>query len=517
MSLVDQMDTVTDASAGGVDRHATTETFESTNPASGAVVGVFPVHDADAVRETVERARVAARQWADLGYDGRGTRLSAFRGYLARRLHELADLVHRENGKPHADAILEITLAIDHLAWAGGHARKTLGPRKVHAGMLAANHAAYLEYQPLGVVGVIGPWNYPVFTPMGSIAYALAAGNAVVFKPSEYTPAVGAWLAAAWRAAVPDLPDAFQVVTGYGETGAALCRAGVGKLAFTGSAPTGRKVMATCAETLTPVLMELGGKDAMIVDDDADVAAAADAAVWGAMSNGGQTCIGIERVYATSAVYDRFVTEVTEQLRTLRPGSDDAASYGPMTMASQTDVVKRHLADAAGAGARVVRGDADPSVFPNENYVPPTVLLDVPEDNVAVREETFGPTLTITKVRDAEEALELANNSAHGLGGSVFSKSKERGMDLARRMRSGMTSVNSVLTFASVPALPFGGVGDSGFGRIHGEDGLKEFTRAKAITRQRVALPVNLMSFGRPASAADALARVMGVLHGRHR
>jgi aldehyde dehydrogenase (NAD+) len=517
MSLVDQMDTVTDASAGGVDRHATTETFESTNPASGAVVGVFPVHDADAVRETVARARVAARQWADLGYDGRGTRLSAFRGYLARRLNELADLVHRENGKPHADAILEITLAIDHLAWAGGHARKTLGPRKVHAGMLAANHAAYLEYQPLGVVGVIGPWNYPVFTPMGSIGYALAAGNAVVFKPSEYTPAVGAWLAAAWRAAVPDLPDAFQVVTGYGETGAALCRAGVGKLAFTGSAPTGRKVMATCAETLTPVLMELGGKDAMIVDDDADVAAAADAAVWGAMSNGGQTCIGIERVYATSAVYDRFVAEVTEQLRTLRPGSDDAASYGPMTMASQTDVVKRHLEDATGAGARVVRGDADPTQFPNENYVPPTVLLDVPEDNVAVREETFGPTLTITKVRDAEEALELANNSAHGLGGSVFSKSKERGMDLARRMRSGMTSVNSVLTFASVPALPFGGVGDSGFGRIHGEDGLREFTRAKAITRQRVALPVNLMSFGRPASAADALARVMGMLHGRHR
>ena len=517
MSLVDQMDTVTEASAGSVDRHATTETFQSTNPASEAIVGVFPVHDAEAVRQTVERARAAAGQWAALGYDGRATRLAAYRGYLARRLNELADLVHRENGKPHADAILEISLTIDHLAWAAAHARKTLGPRKVHAGMLAANHAAYLEYQPLGVIGVIGPWNYPVFTPMGSVAYALAAGNAVVFKPSEYTPAVGAWLAAAWRAAVPDVEDAFQVVTGYGETGAALCRAGVGKLAFTGSAPTGRKVMATCAETLTPVLMELGGKDAMIVDDDADVVAAADAAVWGAMSNGGQTCIGIERVYATSAVYDRFVAEVTEQVRTLRPGSDGGASYGPMTMAAQTQVVRRHVEDAATAGARVVRGDADPSLFPSEHYLAPTVLLDVPETSAAVQEETFGPTLTITKVRDAEEALELANNSAHGLGGSVFSRSKERGLDLARRMRSGMTSVNSVLTFASVPALPFGGVGDSGFGRIHGEDGLKEFTRAKAITRQRVALPVNLMSFGRPASAADALARVMGLIHGRHR
>jgi acyl-CoA reductase-like NAD-dependent aldehyde dehydrogenase len=383
--------------------------------------------------------------------------------------------------------------------------------------MLAANHAAYLEYQPLGVVGVIGPWNYPVFTPMGSIAYALAAGNAVVFKPSEYTPAVGAWLAAAWRAAVPDVADVFQVVTGSGETGAALCRAGVGKLAFTGSAPTGRKVMAACAETLTPVLMELGGKDAMIVDDDADVAAAADAAVWGAMSNAGQTCIGIERVYATAPVYDRFVAEVTERVRDLRPGSDDEAAYGPMTMAAQTDVVKRHLDDATSSGGRAVPGGTVDGGFPNANFLAPTVLLDVPESSAAVREETFGPTLTITRVADAEEALERTNASAYGLAGAVFSRSKARAMDLARRMRSGMTSVNSVLTFASIPALPFGGVGESGFGRIHGEDGLKEFSRAKAITRQRFPLPVDLMSFTRPAAAADAVARVMGMVHGRHR
>ncbi|MGY2128576.1 aldehyde dehydrogenase family protein [Blastococcus sp. SYSU DS0617] len=517
MSLAEEMDTVTGAAAGGVDRHATSRTFESTAPATGAIVGVFPVHDADAVGETVSRASAAAEVWAGLGFDGRRQRLNAYRGYLARRLHELADLVHRENGKPHGDAILEISLAIDHLAWAAGHARKALGPRRVRSGMLAANHAAYLEYQPLGVVGVIGPWNYPVFTPMGSIAYALAAGNAVVFKPSEHTPAVGAWLAAAWRAAVPDAADAFQVVTGFGDTGAALCRAGVGKIAFTGSAPTGKKVMATCAETLTPVLMELGGKDAMIVDDDADVVAAADAAVWGAMSNGGQTCIGVERVYATDAVYDRFVAEVTAQVRELRPGSDDEATYGPMTMPSQIDVVRRHVQEAAKDGARVITGGTDADAFPGEGYVAPTVLLDVPEESAAIREETFGPTLTITRVRDAEEALARANDTSYGLAGSIFSGSKTRAMDLARRMRSGMTSINSVLTFASVPALPFGGVGDSGFGRIHGEDGLKEFTRAKAITRQRFALPTNPMSFRRPANTADQLARVIGMLHGRHR
>ncbi|NEK57134.1 aldehyde dehydrogenase family protein [Geodermatophilus sabuli] len=488
------------------------ETLESTDPASGAVVGLFPVQDAEAVRAAVDRARTAATAWAALGFDGRRQRLAAYRGHLARRLRELADLVHRENGKPHADALLEITLAVDHLAWAGGHARRVLGPRRVAPGLLAANHAAWLEYQPLGVVGVIGPWNYPVFTPMGSIAYALAAGNAVVFKPSEHTPAVGTWLAEAWRAAVPDAADVLQVVTGLGETGAALCRAGVGKLAFTGSAPTGREVMAACAETLTPVLMELGGKDAMIVADDADVAAAAGAAVWGAMSNAGQTCIGIERVYATAPVYDRFVAEVTERVRGLRPGSDGDAAYGPMTMPGQTDVVRRHVDDAVAAGGRLVAGGTVEGRF-----VAPTVLLDVPETSAAVREETFGPTLTITRVRDAEEALERTNANPHGLAGAVFSRSRTRAMDLARRMRTGMTSVNSVLTFASVPALPFGGVGESGFGRIHGADGLKEFTRAKAITRQRFGLPVDLMSFGRPATAADALARVVALLHGRHR
>src|ERR687897_1352629 len=204
---------------------------------------------------------------------------------------------------------------------------------------------------------------------MGPIAYALAAGNAVVFKPSEYTPAIGAWLAAAWRAAVPDVADAFQVVTGHGETGAALCRAGVGKLAFTGSAPTGRKVMAACAETLTPVLMELGGKDAMIVDDDADVVAAADAALWGGMSNAGQTCIGIERVYATDRVYDAFVEELTTRARALRSGPGADPSYGPITMPGQVDVIRRHLEDAVRRGGRALVGGRT-----DGPWVEPTVL-----------------------------------------------------------------------------------------------------------------------------------------------
>src|SRR3954447_6840870 len=368
MSLAEQLDTVPAAEAGTVDRHATTETFESTDPGSGAVVGVFPVHDAAAVEETVAKARPASEQWAALGFAGRRTRLNAWRGSLARGMHELADLVHRENGKPHADAILEITLAIDHLAWASAHAEKTLGLRRVRAGMLAANHAAYLEYQPLGVIGVIGPWNYPVFTPMGSIGYALAAGNAVVFKPSEYSPGVGTWLAATF-AEVVDRP-VFQVVTGRGETGAALCRAGVDKVAFTGSTATGKRVMAACAETLTPVVIEAGGKDAVLVDADADLEAAADAAIWGACSNAGQTCTGVERVYVHERVYDEFLTSIIDKAKDLHADAGLASKIGPITMPKQLDVIRSHIDDAIAKGGKAVLGGPDAV---GERFVQPTI------------------------------------------------------------------------------------------------------------------------------------------------
>jgi acyl-CoA reductase-like NAD-dependent aldehyde dehydrogenase len=495
-----------------VEGAAAVETFDSVDPANGQVLGTYPVHGPAEVGAAVQRAREASLWWQAQGWDGRRRHLGAWCGVIARRIHELADLVHRETGKPHADAVLEITLAVGHIPWAGRSARRVLGPRRVPSGLLGVNQAAMLEYQPFGVIGVIGPWNYPVYTPMGSLAYALAAGNAVVFKPSEYTPGVGAWLAHAWSMAVPERPDVLQVVTGRGETGAALTRAGVDKVAFTGSAATGRRVMAACAENLVPVLMECGGKDALIVDDDADLAAAADAALWGAMSNAGQTCVGIERVYATDAVYDAFVAELTDRARRIRPGSDPEASYGPMTMPRQLDVVRRHVRDAVDAGGRALTGGEVDGPF-----VPPTVLVDVPETSAAVREETFGPTVTVTRVPDAEEAVRRANGSAYGLAGAVFTSSKARGLQLARQMRSGMTSINSVIAFAGVPALPFGGVGESGFGRMHGDDGLREFARAKAITRQRFALPTPLASFARNPATTDQLAKVMGLLHGRRR
>jgi acyl-CoA reductase-like NAD-dependent aldehyde dehydrogenase len=485
------------------------QTFDSLSPATGDVVGTFPVHGEAEVREAVQRARKASQWWQELGFDGRKKRLRAYAGVLTRRREELLDLVSRENGKPQVDAFIEHFLALEHLAWAGKNAQRVMRPRRVGGSVMLANVTPILEYQPLGVVGVIGPWNYPVFTPMGSIAYALAAGNAVVFKPSEFTPAVGVFLADAFREVVPEQP-VLQVVTGFGETGAALCRAGVDKIAFTGSAPTGRKIMAACAETLTPVLLELGGKDALLVDDDADVKAAARAALWGAAANAGQTCIGIERVYVVDGVYDAFVRELTTAARDIKAGGDNPV-IGPMTMPRQLDIVREHIEEALERGATALVGGRESVHAP---YVDPVILVDVPEDARVMREETFGPVLPVTRVASLDEAVEKANRTSYGLGAAVFGK--KRAYDAARRLRSGMASVNAVLAFAGFPSLPFGGVGESGFGRIHGEDGLKEFTRPKSIARQRWATPADMMSFDRPGWLPKVAAKLGDLRYGRH-
>ncbi|MFB9545591.1 aldehyde dehydrogenase family protein [Micromonospora sagamiensis] len=480
----------------------------STSPATGAEVGHLPLATAEDVRRAVERGRAAGAWWAGLGFTARRARLLRWRALLAQRIEQLAELMHAEGGKPIADAIVEVVTAIEHIDWAARNAGRVLGPRRVRSRLILAEFSGHLEYQPYGVVGVIGPWNYPVYTPIGSAAYALAAGNAVVFKPSEYTPLVGQWLVDSFAEVVGEQP-VFTAVHGLGDVGAALCRSGVGKVAFTGSAATGKKVMAACAESLTPVLIEAGGKDAMIVDRDADLDAAAEACVWGALTNAGQTCIGIERVYAVEPVFDTFVAKVVERAGRLTVGADDA-DIGPITMPSQIDVIRRHIDDALARGGRAVLGGAD-AVRPP--FVHPTVLVDVPEDSAAVREETFGPTLTVNRVRDVDEAVARANAVPYGLGGAVFGR--RQAVAAARRLRSGMASVNSVLSFAGMSTLPFGGVGESGFGRIHGEDGLREFGRPKSITRRRGPSLLPVMTFERTPRDVARLVKAIKVMYGR--
>ena len=492
------------------------ETFQSVNPATGEVIATYGVDGPREVSLAVRQARAAAQWWGGLTPAERRLRLLAWKSHLTRYMGRLAQLVHEETGKPVDDATLEIINTVLHLDWAARHAQKVLKRRRVSSGIAMYNQTASVEYLPLGVVGVIGPWNYPVFTPMGSIAYALAAGNAVVFKPSELTTGVGRWLVQSFAEVLLEVfgddQPVLQLIAGRGATGAELARSGVDKLAFTGSAATARKVLATAAETLTPVLAECGGKDALLVAADANLDAAADAAAWGAMSNAGQTCVGVERVYVVNSVYEPFLEKLTERVKQLRPGDDASAAYGPMTLDAQVEVVQRHLADAVARGGRMVVGGPE-SVQPP--YVGPVVLVDVPEDAAAVREETFGPIVTVTPVPSLAEAVRLANASKLGLGSAVFTKKRKSGRWAARSLRSGMTSVNSVISFAAVPSLPFGGVGESGFGRIHGAEGLREFARPKSITRQCPKPAGRTTTFRRTSTDMERIVKLITTLHGR--
>ncbi|MEU0541582.1 aldehyde dehydrogenase family protein [Nocardia sp. NPDC005978] len=497
--------------AASIDRDAT---LTSVNPATGDVLATYPVADEDAVRAAVAKARTAALTWGALTFGERKKHLLRWSSQLVAKSDELCALIHAENGKPVDDAFLELMLALEHIKWAASNAEKVLKPKKIAPGALMANFSASLEQRPLGVVGIIGPWNYPVYTPNGSIAYALAAGNTVVFKPSEFSTGIGNFVAKCFAEANPGLPDGvFTTINGFGATGAALVRSGVDKLAFTGSAATGKKIMASASDTLTPVLLECGGKDAVIVAADADIKAAADAVAWGATANSGQTCAGVERVYVDKSVADDFIAEVKRILTDIKPGSEAGASYGPMTMPSQIDIVRRHIEDALKNGGKAVLGGVDSIKGP---YIEPVIIVDADESSAAVCEETFGPTVTIRTVSGVDEAVKLANDSSFSLGSSVYSK--KNGLEIARRLKAGATSVNSVLAFAAISGLPFGGSGDSGIGRIHGAPGLLEFTSPHSIAVQRFTIPgMALLSYSRTDSTMKLLRRIVPLLHGRHK
>ena len=487
------------------------ETFEVRNPATGESVGSFPIHTAEDVAALVAKGREAQKWWDALGFDGRKKRMHRWVRWLARDCDALYDIGYRETGKPKGDVQMELVAGLEDIRWAATHAKGVLAARRVAPGLAMLNFDARLSYEPLGVIGVITPWNAPVYTAFCGLAYALAAGNAVIMKPSEYSAATGVYAAESFYKANPDAPEGLvSWITGFGDTGSALCKSGVDKLGFTGSVPTGRRVMAACAENLTPVLLELGGKDATIVAADADLDAAAAGVVWGSMWNAGQACVGVERVYVVQAVRDEFLAKVKAIADNITVGTDELSDYGPMTLPSQVDIIRRHVTDALDRGATALVGGLD-SIKPP--FVHPIVLVDVPEDSSAVAEETFGPVVVINTVPDVDEGIRRANGTSFGLGSSVFSGS--RGAEIAARLRAGGTTINSVLTFVGMPSVPFGGVGDSGFGRFHGDDGLREFTRAKATTRKRFSLGEDMQQFPRTKEQFDVIYKVVKLRYGR--
>ncbi|WP_230557872.1 aldehyde dehydrogenase family protein [Rhodococcus sp. I2R] len=497
------------ASVTGDQRSAT---FDSLAPADDEFIATFTVDSAETVAGVLSTARSAQHAWSSMPPRTRAQHLKAWRHEIWSRRAEFVDLIHRENGKPADDALLEIVLTLEHIAWAEKHAPRLLRTRRVNPGFLLANYSALVDKVALGVVGVIGPWNYPLYAPNSAISAALAAGNCVVFKPSEYTPAVGARYVKAFSDANPELPaGVLSLVTGFGETGAALCRAGVDKIAFTGSSRTGSKIMATCAETLTPVVMECGGKDPVVVAADADIAAAAEAVAWGAFTNGGQTCVGVERVYVERSIAAEFTAALVAHARGIEPGVHGSATYGPMTMPSQIEIVRRHLTDAADSGGRALVGGVH-SI--GSRFVGPTVLVETPENCSAVREETFGPTVTVREVADLDEAIALSNDHRYALGASVFSR--HHGSEIAEQLVCGQVTVNSVIAFAGMGAVPMGGVGASGFGRVHGDEGFAEFCRTRGRVRKLFGIPgFELVTLKRRRWVMPLIDRALSLRHRR--
>ena len=487
------------------------ETFDVVNPATRAAVGTFPVHTAEDVARVVSEARDAQRWWAALGFNGRKTYLRRWLRWLALHCDELYELGNGETARPKPDVQFELFAGLEDIRWAAAHAGKVLGPKRVAPGLAMLNFTAGVSYEPLGVIGVITPWNVPIYTTLSGMAYALAAGNAVVVKPSELTPGSSIFAVESFRKANPDAPAGLiGWVTGFGETGSALCTSGVDKIAFTGSVPTGRRVMAACAQNLTPVLLELGGKDATIVAADADLDAAATAVVWGGLFNGGQACVGVERVYVEAPVRDEFLGKVRERMAQVTVGVEELSAYGPMAVDSQVKLVRRHVEDALAAGAEALVGGVE-SIRPP--FIDPIVLVDVPEDCSAVREETFGPVVVINTVPDVDEAVRRANATAFGLGSSVFSAG--HGPAIASRMRAGGTTINAVLSFVGMPSVPFGGVGESGFGRSHGADGLREMTFPKATVRKRFGMGKEMQAFPRTPDQFEVVRKTIRMRYGR--
>jgi succinate-semialdehyde dehydrogenase/glutarate-semialdehyde dehydrogenase len=455
----------------------------SLNPATDAVLREFECASESQVQAAVARARAAQVDWAEIGVRKRIAVVREFQRRLLKKKSEIAEAITEEAGKPVAEALTtEVLVVLDAARFLIDNAYHLLGDEPLPHGNLATKlKRGRLVREPHGVVGIISPWNYPFSIPATETLAALVAGNAVVLKPSEFTSLVALELESLLHGAgVP--PDVFQVVVGDGATGAALLHSQIEKLVFTGSVATGKRIAAAAAERLLPVVLELGGKDPMIVLEDADVDVASSAAVWGAFVNTGQACLSVERCYVHRSLYEPFLmacVEKTQRLR-VRHGMDHDCDVGPLIHERQLRRVEAQVQDAEARGARVLAGGSRIPELGN-NFYRPTVLAGVTQEMRIMCEETFGPVLPVMAFDSDDEAVRLANDSAYGLAASVWTRDPARGESIARRIHAGTVMVNDVISCFGISEAPHGGVKASGIGHTHGRFGLEEMVRVKYL------------------------------------
>lgn len=462
---------------------AQSATLRSFNPATGELIGEHPIASPDEIRAAVVRAKLAQPRWAASPIAHRVEVLRRFQAILADRKREVAETITAEAGKPVVEALLtEVVVALDAARFCREHVRGLMAEREVpHSNPAVMAKRARLVPEPIGVIGIISPWNYPFSIPATETLAALVAGNAVVLKPSELTPNSALKLRdLLHEAGVPS--DAFQVVLGEGTIGAALLASPVDKIIFTGSVATGKRVAAACAERLIPCVLELGGKDAMIVLDDADVDLASSAAIWGGLVNAGQTCISVERCYVHRSLHDEFIAACAHKIARLRVGngSDPETDIGPLISQRQLEIVEAQVEDARASGADIVCGGRRLPELGSQFYAP-TLITSVTHSMRLMRDETFGPLLPIMAFDTDEQAIALANDSEFGLAASVWGRNRHRAESVARRIEAGAVMVNDLISQFAISEAPHGGVKSSGIGRTHGLLGMQEMVRSKYI------------------------------------
>lgn len=498
-------------------QEAKTRLISVYNPASGEKVRDLDAVQTSDVAQAAQRARAAQIRWEAIGFDARSHLLLRAQKWVIDHAERVIETIVSETGKTYEDAqFAELSYIASALGFWAKQAPKYLSEERVHSASVAVKGKKLItRYKPLGLIGVIGPWNYPLSNSFGDCIPALAAGNCVLLKPSEYTPLSSLLMVDCLReCGFPD--DVFQVLVGKGEVGAAIIDH-VDMVMFTGSTATGRKVMERAAQTITPVSLELGGKDPMIVLRDADLERAANAAVYYGFQNSGQTCISIERVYVEAPVCDAFINLVVEKVRSLRQGNPKAGAgtidVGAITFPPQADTIERHIKDAVIKGAKLLTGgkrrDAQGLFFE------PTVLTNVNHSMLCMTEETFGPTLPVMKVADGEEAIRLANDSPYGLAASIFTGDTVRGEQLARRLQAGTVSVNDAVVHYTALELPMGGWKASGLGSRHGADGIRKYTAKQSLLVSRFHLRRDLHMFPYTKATTDRFMKLFRFLYGR--
>jgi acyl-CoA reductase-like NAD-dependent aldehyde dehydrogenase len=487
------------------------------NPATGELITTVPLLGEAEIRELVERGRRAQPAWAEAGFEARGRVLRRAQKWMVENADRVIDVVCSEAGKTPEDAIgTDYGYTVAALGFWAKQAPKYLADENVPSwnNPFVAGKKLVIRYAPLGLVGVIGPWNYPIVNSFGDCIPALAAGNSVILKPSEETPLSSLLMEEMLRES--GLPDGvFQVLTGDGSTGAALINH-VDCIMFTGSTATGKKVMRAAADRLIPCYLELGGKDPMIVCADADLDRAANAAAYYSMNNGGQVCISIERCYVEAPIYDAFVEKVADNVRRLRqgvPGEIGTIDVGAVTFPPQLDLIEDHVQDAVSKGAKVLVGGQGRREA--GRFFEPTVIVDVDHSMKIMREETFGPTLPIMKVPDAEEALRLANDSPYGLQASVWTRDTERGEALARRVHAGAVCVNDAQVNYLALNLPMGGWKASGLGTRHGAAGIRKYTQVQSLLVTKLAPKRDLHMFPYTKLRTRLVGGLVKLLYGR--